>query len=102
MFHVPLRTARLPVFTPTFLRMTECPLFSIEYHILIAAFELFTLAESFLPISRLSAQMHYTPDSNDSLLCGVIDAVWKSVNQIFSTRITVSDMGRDEEVMGGE
>jgi hypothetical protein len=82
--------------------MTECPLFSIEYHILIAAFELFTLAESFLPISRLSAQMHYTPDSNDSLLCGVIDAVWKSVNQIFSTRITVSDMGRDEEVMGGE
>jgi hypothetical protein len=82
--------------------MTECPLFSIEYHILIAAFELFTLAESFLPISRLSAQMHYTPDSNDSLLCGVIDAVWKSVNQTFSTRITVSDMGRDEEVMGGE
>jgi hypothetical protein len=82
--------------------MTGCPLFSIEYHILIAAFELFTLAESFLPISRLSAQMHYTPDSNDSLLCGVIDAVWKSVNQIFSTRITVSDMGRDEEVMGGE
>ena len=28
MFHVPLRTARLPAFTPTFLRMTECPSFS--------------------------------------------------------------------------
>jgi hypothetical protein len=28
MFHVPLRAARLPVFTPTFLRMTECPLLS--------------------------------------------------------------------------
>ena len=38
--------------------MTGYPLFSIEYHILIAAFELFTLAESFLPISRISAQMH--------------------------------------------